>query len=173
MEIYRVMKNDYEIIPDLDISDKVLRVCIKLNLVQDFLELVELVCNNHEKDLYTHNIFTIIVQGYCQWDKWEHIASLLGALNTSGGTKKEKQNIKVYGIIIDNLAKQGQITSAVKIYETLLAQKQLKPTNEIYSSLIVNLGRIGYLEQALRLLEDMKAIGVEPDHITYTSLIDA
>ncbi|GBG80838.1 hypothetical protein CBR_g31394 [Chara braunii] len=60
----------------------------------------------------------------------------------------------------------------LQVFEWMKKQPWHRPNARTYTSLIGFMGREGKIELAVRLFEDMLAANCEPDHYTYTALIN-
>ncbi|KAL3753259.1 hypothetical protein ACJRO7_000625 [Eucalyptus globulus] len=79
-------------------------------------------------------------------------------------------NSFTYNIVIDGLCKEGLITEALRLHESM-SKKGIKPDVVTYTSLIHGLCNVGQMEDALILLEEMTSGGIQPDIFTYNSLV--
>lgn len=79
-----------------------------------------------------------------------------------------EENMCVGGSLVDMYAKNGDLDGACSVFLRIQ-----NPDLKCWNSMIGGYGNHGNTEQAFRLCSQMKKQGMEPDHVTYVSLLSA
>ncbi|KAJ0966820.1 hypothetical protein J5N97_023737 [Dioscorea zingiberensis] len=77
-------------------------------------------------------------------------------------------NFCVSGSLVDMYAKNGDLESAISVFRMIMS-----PDLKCWNSMIGGFGNHGNAEQAFELFNEMVRQGLQPDHVTYVSLLSA
>mmetsp|Transcript_43179 Transcript_43179/g.169073 ORF Transcript_43179/g.169073 Transcript_43179/m.169073 type:complete len:474 (-) Transcript_43179:54-1475(-) len=78
---------------------------------------------------------------------------------------------KTYEVLIDVLAKAGELKQAEEIYREVLA-RGIKPTRDMFQSIIKACGKYRALDNAFELHEQMVLSGINPNAATFNALMN-
>lgn len=92
-------------------------------------------------------------------------------LYKSMGNDGVQPNIIIYTTLIKGFSKARDLKSALQIYEKMKSDGKNTPNNVTYNSLLDCCARCDDLKNQEKIFEEMRASGVEPDLITFSTMI--
>lgn len=81
--------------------------------------------------------------------------------------------IRTYTAALDACNRSGRWIQALDLLRDLRENRNIKPDVKAFTVVCESLAKGGQYQQALAILEDMRATGVEPNEVTYASVICA